>query len=59
MVALPVHLFTESAIAAAQEVWTWVVDARPELESRLMVEVAQAWLSTIDNRQGLFSSTHK
>lgn len=52
-------MFTESAVALAQEVWTWVADARPELESRLMVEVAEAWSSTVLDRRGLFSSAHK
>ncbi|ORY78396.1 hypothetical protein BCR35DRAFT_304996 [Leucosporidium creatinivorum] len=58
VVALPVRIFTESAIALAQDVWTWIVDARPELESRLMAEIAEAWSSTVLDRRGLFSSAH-
>ncbi|KDE03986.1 hypothetical protein MVLG_05555 [Microbotryum lychnidis-dioicae p1A1 Lamole] len=55
LVHLPARIFTDVVIEIATEVWTWVVDARPELEPRLMVEVAEAWQSTIQRRQGLFS----
>lgn len=53
--SLPVRMFTEASTSLAQEVWTWIADSRPELESRLMIEVVQAWTTTIANRQGLFS----
>ncbi|KAL8284182.1 hypothetical protein RQP46_004931 [Phenoliferia psychrophenolica] len=56
MVSLPVAIFTEGTVALGQEVWTWVADARPELEARLMVEVAESWSQTIQKKQGLFSS---
>lgn len=56
VVALPVRIFTEGSTALASEIWTWIVDARPELESRLMIELVQAWSATIANKQGLFSS---
>lgn len=56
MIFLPILIFDESAVALGQEVWTWVVDARPELESRIMVEVLEAWLLTIRQEKGLFSS---
>lgn len=57
LVALPVRIFTEGALALAVEVWTWVAEDRPELEGRLMIEVVQAWTGTIQARQGLFSTT--
>lgn len=53
------RLFTEGVIVLAQDVWTWIADARPELESRLMVEVAEAWSATVSNKQGMFSAAHK
>lgn len=53
------RIFTEGAIILAQDVWTWIADARPELESRLMIEVAEAWSATVTSKQGLFSSAHK
>ncbi len=56
LVALPVRILTEATVAVGQEVWTWVADARPELESRLMVELSEGWLKTIEHKQGLFST---
>lgn len=59
IVSIPVAIFNESVVALAQEVWTWIVDARPELESRLMVEVTEAWARTIQLKKGLFSTAFK
>jgi len=56
LVALPVRILTEATATIGQEVWTWVADARPELESGLMVELSEAWLKTIEHKQGLFST---
>ncbi|BGP13672.1 hypothetical protein JCM10213_002240 [Rhodosporidiobolus nylandii] len=55
VVSLPVRLFTEASIAVGQEVWTWVADARPELEPRIVAEVLEAWAGTVEHEQGLFS----
>ncbi|GAA6057472.1 hypothetical protein JCM3770_000778 [Rhodotorula araucariae] len=57
VVALPVRLFTEASIAVGQETWTWIADARPELESRVVAEVLEAWVGTIEKDQGLFCKT--
>ncbi|KPV75835.1 uncharacterized protein RHOBADRAFT_2987, partial [Rhodotorula graminis WP1] len=54
VVALPVRLFTEASIAVGQETWTWIADARPELEARVVAEVLEAWAGTIESQQGLF-----
>ncbi|GAA5914470.1 hypothetical protein JCM8208_004460 [Rhodotorula glutinis] len=54
VVALPIRLFTEASIAVGQETWTWIADARPELEARVVAEVLEAWAGTIDSEQGLF-----
>lgn len=56
MIFLPILIFDEGAVALGQEVWTWVVDARPELETRIMVEVSEAWSLTVREQKGLFSS---
>ncbi|GAA5861639.1 hypothetical protein JCM8547_000691 [Rhodosporidiobolus lusitaniae] len=55
VVALPVRLFTEASVAVGQEVWTWVADARPELEGRVVGEVVEAWKACGEKGQGLFS----
>ncbi|GAA5933147.1 1-phosphatidylinositol 4-kinase STT4 [Sporobolomyces koalae] len=55
VVSLPVRIYTEASINAAQDVWTWIVDSRSELEGRLIAEVVEAWSKTIEAEQGLFS----
>ncbi|GAA6004788.1 hypothetical protein JCM10207_001014 [Rhodosporidiobolus poonsookiae] len=57
IVSLPIRLFTEASIAVGQEVWTWVTDARPELEPRVVTEVLEAWAGAIEKDQGLFART--
>jgi hypothetical protein len=59
MVSIPVRILTEGSIAIGLEVWSWVIDARPDLESRVMIEITEAWHYTIQLRRGLFSSAHK
>jgi phosphatidylinositol 4-kinase len=55
VITLPIRLFTEASIAIGQEVWTWLADARPELEPRVVAEVLEAWAGTVEKEQGLFS----
>ncbi|GEM09474.1 phosphatidylinositol 4-kinase [Rhodotorula toruloides] len=55
VVSLPVRLYTEASIAVGQEIWTWMADARPELEPRVVSEVLEAWADTIEREHGLFS----
>ncbi|GAA6062176.1 hypothetical protein JCM10212_005131 [Sporobolomyces blumeae] len=55
LVSLPVRIFTEASIHVAQEVWTWVANARSELESRIVAEVVEVWSACLENEQGLFS----
>ncbi|GAA6029504.1 hypothetical protein JCM8097_003711 [Rhodosporidiobolus ruineniae] len=57
IVVLPIRLFTEASIAVGQEVWTWVADARPELEPRVVAEVLEAWAGAAEKEQGLFART--
>lgn len=56
VVTLPIRLFTEASIAVGQEVWTWLADARPEVEPRVVAEVLEAWAGTVEKEQGLFST---
>ncbi|GAA6012158.1 hypothetical protein JCM11491_001767 [Sporobolomyces phaffii] len=57
LVALPIRIYTEASINIARDVWTWVTDSRVELEMRIIAEVVEAWSSTIEKGQGLFSRT--
>ncbi|GAA5850869.1 hypothetical protein JCM3766R1_005907 [Sporobolomyces carnicolor] len=58
VVSLPVRIYTEQSINIAQDVWTWIVDSRNDLECRLVAEVVEAWTMTIERGQGLFSKAH-
>lgn len=59
VVSMPVRIFTEASIALGQEVWTWIIDTRPDLESRVMAEVSEAWTQAMQNHRGLFSTVLK
>lgn len=59
VVSLPVRIYTEQSINIAQDVWTWIVDSRNDLECRLVAEVVEAWTMTIERGQGLFSKAHE
>lgn len=59
MVSIPVKILSEGAVAIGLEVWSWVIDARPQLEPRIMTEVAEAWYHTVQLKQGLFSASLK
>lgn len=56
IVVIPIRVFTPAALAHGQEVWTWLVDSRPEVEAKLMTDVITMWGWTIRRRRGLFST---
>ena len=55
-VALPFEVFTPAAISVGIEIWTWLVQERPDLEVALAIEIERAWVATISNHRGLFST---
>ncbi|KAF6767202.1 Phosphatidylinositol 3-/4-kinase, catalytic domain protein [Kalmanozyma brasiliensis GHG001] len=57
IVSIPFQVFTPEAISAACQVWTWVIGARPEVETKVMVELTIGWAMTAKARKGLFSPT--
>ncbi|GAA5868294.1 hypothetical protein JCM3774_000996 [Rhodotorula dairenensis] len=57
MVLLPARIYTEAALDIAQEIWTWIADARPDLEPRVVSLVLEAWAGMLHRRQGLFNQT--
>ena len=52
---LPVRAFSVPTMAAALEVWQWVLGTCPVLRVPLLAHVVAAWRWTIDMRFGLFS----
>ncbi|KAI0822734.1 atypical/PIKK/PI4K protein kinase [Trametes gibbosa] len=55
LVALPFEAFTQSAVSAGIELWSWVIAEKPEYEVTLMSEIAAAWEVTIKQGKGMFS----
>ncbi|GAA5978734.1 hypothetical protein JCM10908_004462 [Rhodotorula pacifica] len=57
VVLLPARIYTEASLDIGQEVWTWIADARPDLEPRVVTLVLEAWSATLNRRQGLFNQS--
>ncbi|OCH92135.1 atypical/PIKK/PI4K protein kinase [Obba rivulosa] len=55
LVALPFEAFSQSAISAGIETWTWVISEKPDYEAALMSELSSAWTLTIKHEKGMFS----
>lgn len=36
--------------------WTWILSIAPQMDSRVLVELVDAWLWTIDSKKGFFAS---
>lgn len=56
IVSIPFLVFTSEAITTACQVWTWVIGERPEVETKIMVEIATGWGQTAKARKGIFSN---
>jgi phosphatidylinositol 4-kinase len=59
IVSVPVEIFTPASVSAGAEVWSWLVDNKPEVEERLMTEISLAWNWTMRRRKGFFSKALK
>lgn len=57
IVAIPIRVFTPAAVTTASNVWTWIIGERPEVETKIMVEISIAFAGTIRARQGIFSQS--
>lgn len=55
IVSIPFQVFTPEAISTACQVWTWIIGARPEVETKIMVELTIGWAMTAKARKGIFS----
>ncbi|TFK94778.1 atypical/PIKK/PI4K protein kinase [Polyporus arcularius HHB13444] len=57
LVALPFEAFTQSAISAGIESWSWVIAEKPNYEMTLMSEIAAAWDTSVKLGKGMFSAS--
>ncbi|KAL0581133.1 Phosphatidylinositol 4-kinase stt4 [Marasmius crinis-equi] len=55
LVSLPFEVATPPSIAAAIEVWTWVIAEKPAAEIAIMGELLSAWSKSINSEKGAFS----
>ncbi|KAF9168827.1 phosphatidylinositol-4- kinase [Mortierella sp. AD011] len=53
---IPIYLFTPDSLKIGTSVWNWLITEKPEVEKRLMTEIASGWEWACRNRKGLFSS---
>lgn len=56
IVSIPIKVFTPLSISLGLELWTWLIDVKPEVEIKLMTEVINMWAWTLRRRKGIFSS---
>lgn len=59
LVALPFETFTQPAMYAGIESWSWVIAEQPDYEMVIMSEIAAAWDITVKLGKGMFSKSQK
>ncbi|MCJ1350789.1 MAG: phosphatidylinositol-4- kinase [Icmadophila ericetorum] len=55
LVGIPFTLFKKASINLGVSLWLGVINENPWMESRILVEIAENWEKTIQNRLGVFS----
>ena len=55
LVGLPFTTFTKQSIKLGISLWLGVINENPQMESRILIEVAEQWESTVQKRIGAFS----
>ncbi|CAH7669300.1 hypothetical protein PPACK8108_LOCUS3895 [Phakopsora pachyrhizi] len=58
IISIPIRSFTPFSCSLGLELWTWLIDAKPEVEIKLVTEVLNMWDWTLRRRKGLFSNAH-
>lgn len=53
------RIFTEPALDVCVSCWSWLIAARPELETRMTGELSLALLHTYEHRMGLFDTSQR
>ncbi|KAF9355760.1 phosphatidylinositol-4- kinase [Mortierella sp. NVP85] len=56
VVWIPIYLFTPDSLKIGTSAWNWLITEKPQVEKRLMSEVAAGWEWACRNKKGLFSS---
>jgi len=59
LVGVPFTSFSKSTIKLGVSLWMGVIKENPQMESRVLVEIAEGWETTIQRKRGIFSQTFK
>ena len=59
LVGIPFQIFSKESIKFGIYLWLGVIHENPKAEPRILVEVADAWEKTIQQRKGLFDPSLK
>ncbi|KAK3715278.1 Phosphatidylinositol 4-kinase stt4 [Vermiconidia calcicola] len=59
LVGIPFAIFTKQSINLGISLWLGVVKENPSLESRILVEIASGWESSVRLKKGFFNSTFR
>lgn len=56
LVSVPFAMFTKQSIKLGISLWLGVINENPQMESRILAEVAERWEDTVNRRMGAFSN---
>lgn len=56
LVSVPFATFTKQSIKLGISLWLGVINENPQMESRILAEVAERWEDTVNRRIGAFSN---
>lgn len=57
IVGIPFEVFTKTAIKLGMLLWTGIVNERPQLQSRILAEIARQFEITVEKQMGLFAES--
>ena len=55
LVSIPFEIFNKASVKLGISLWLGVIHENPRMESRILIEIAQAWERTIARKLGIFS----
>lgn len=56
LVSVPFGIFTNQSVKLGISLWLGVINENPRMESRILIEIAQQWESTVNRKMGVFNS---
>jgi phosphatidylinositol 4-kinase len=56
LVGIPFAVFSKQSIKLGISLWLSVIKENPRMESRILIEIAECWETTVRKKRGLFSA---